>query len=63
MGWKSTVAKVGFWVVRTLIREGREELAKFAVDEVLKDEKIPHVNDVGTFIRNNFPVRTGKRGL
>ncbi len=51
------------WMLRTLIREGKAEIAKFTVDEVLKDKKIPMVNDVGTFVRRYFPVRTGRRGF
>lgn len=63
-GWvKSTLVKIAMWALRTLIREGKEEIAKFAVADVLEDSKIPHVNDVATFVRKNFPVRTGRRGM
>ena len=60
---KKPLAKFGMWAIRVLIREGKEEMAKFAVDEVVKDEKIPMVKTVGDFVRKNFSARIGNRGF
>lgn len=57
LGWlKEKLVKVGLWALRILVREGKEEIAKFMVEQVIEDPKIPLVKDVGDFVRKNFPL-------
>jgi len=57
------VARAGLWAIRTLIREGKEDVAKFVVEDVLEDPKITTINNVQDFVRKKFPAIVGKRGF
>ena len=46
MDWKGLLARFGLWVVRVLIREGKKELAKRVLDDVVADPKVPEVKSV-----------------
>jgi hypothetical protein len=41
--WKGLLASVGLWIVRVLIREGKKELAKRVLDDVVADPKVPEI--------------------
>ncbi len=54
MDWKGLLAKAGLWVIRVLIREGKQQLAKRVVEDVVADPKVPWVSDVLDLIPDAF---------
>ncbi len=46
MDWKGLLARFGLWMVRVIIREGKKELAKRMLNDVVADPKVPEIKTV-----------------
>jgi len=43
MDWKGLLMRLGLWMVRVLIREGKKELADRVIVDVINDPKVPEI--------------------
>lgn len=55
--WKRTIKRIGLWMIRVLVREGKKELAEFVIRDVVEDPKVPRVGSIMDLadIRMHFP--------
>jgi len=44
--WRKYVTRIGLWMIRTLVREGKKELVAWIVQDIIEDPKVPEIGNI-----------------